>query len=410
MNLDLIITRVFLFRYSSPYLIFLTMLEIINELSLLELTIYSTLIFTLFYQVVLWLYYSAIAKHRHKSRTPKDAPPPAVSIIVILSENSKWFAQSGIETLLEQDYDGDWEIIMVNDCAGGELSDDLEMLCTRNPRLSYTELKKDPKFPHSRKIPLLIGMKKAKYENMLFADPVALPKSKRWIAMMVKGFKGGTIVLGYTGFVNKCNGLIRSSRLMSSVRWLSAAIHNRTYRGIYSNLGYTKSSFFESRGFTHLNLPIGEDDLYIQKIANKDNVSIILNPLCTMQQQPLGGLGWWFNDQRYRTYAFKFYPFRVKFSIFMELFTKLLFFGSVGATIYMSLNGMMWEWSWAGAAFLFIIRELVMIFSLRKVAKRLGERGILGSFLMYDLINPFTEMLLAISRRLRPSSGLRVRI
>lgn len=382
------------------------MLEFINKLTLLEQIVYSTMLITLIYQIGVWLGFSTIATHRHNGKPSTNTPLPAISVIVIIEEGAKWYVQEELVKLLDQQYDGPWEVVVVNDCAGVELSSTLEEMTVRYPMLTHTQLRKDPKFPHSRKIPLMIGIKKSKYENLLFADPSATPRSNKWLSIMARGFIGGDGVLGYTGFTKSTNGLIRASRLMNSMRWLKSAVNYRPYRGIYNNIGYTKDAFFNSRGFTHLRLATGEDDLFIQKIARKRNISIILNPLCSMEQTPYGGVMWWWNEQRYRTFSFRFYPQSVKISVLLELLTKSILLITIALSPFIALQWGGWEYGWTIGAGALVLRELIVWWSTRRVMRRLGEKGMMLSFLLYDIINPITESILSISRRAKVNGSL----
>ncbi len=382
------------------------MVDFFYALSLIEQITFGVILLTLLYQVILWMGFSVIATHRHHSRLAKDETPPPISVIVIVGEESQWYIDNELEKLLTQQYDALWEVVVVNDCGGVEVSSALDDMKARYDKLQYTELRKDPKFPHSRKVPLFIGVKKAKYENLLFADINASVRSQKWLSVMARGFVGGNVVIGYTGFDAKTNGFIRSSRLMSSMRWLRDAVNDKPYRGIYNNYGYTKTTFFGSKGFSHLRLSIGEDDLFVQKVAKRSNVSVILNPLCTVEQHPYGGVGWWWNEQRYRSYAFKFYPSRVKRSVFLELFTKTLFLLAIALTPILSFVLGGWEYMWAVGAGAFLLREWSVVWSVRRVMKRLGEKRMMFVFLIYELLNPITETILAISRRVKVNSEL----
>ena len=66
--------------------------------------------------------------------------------------------------------------------------------------------------------------------------------------------------------------------MMHSADWLARAVRRRAYRGTLHNFGFTKRIYFGANGFSHLNMNIGEDDLFMQKVMTRDNVSVILSP------------------------------------------------------------------------------------------------------------------------------------
>ena len=49
-----------------------------------------------------------------------------------------------------------------------------------------------------------------------------------------------------------------------------------------------------------------------------------------------------------------------------------------------------------GAAALLVVRYLLLQWQLYRLTRRLGERGILGSYLLYDLFSPLWNLLLGL--------------
>ena len=240
-------------------------------------------------------------------------------------------------------------------------------------------------------------------KNMIdFYD--SYPTSERWLSLMAKGFIGGNVVIGYCGIeIRKgfANRMIRCNRLATSVRYLAAAIRGRAYRGISHNIGYTKSLYFAHKGFNHLNMNIGDDDLFIQTIATPTNVSIIMNPHATVRQMQYGGLGWWHAMRKTLTYAFRYYPRGIRTSISFELWSRMLFFLTAIAAIILLPP---W-WKIIPALFL-LLRLLIVELKIWRIGKRLGERKLAGTYILYDLTSPLGECFLALSRRLRPNRAV----
>ena len=374
---------------------------LLSYFSALELTVLTAAVALFLIQTFVWLGYSLVATHRTRSKLPKGAVPPAVSIVVVV-EQDFWFLENGLQRLLEQQYAGDWEVVVVNDCGGLEMDGALEALSAQYDRLRFTTLRADERFKHSRKIPLLIGIKAARYSNLLFADPSAEPASDKWLALMARGFVDGKAVIGYTGFTASTGKWIRSARLMTSMNFLRAAVIGKPYRGIYNNLGYTKEVFFKSRGFSHLRLALGEDDLFVQKLAPYIDMSVVVSPQAAMRQTPYGGARWWWAEERYRSYAFRYYPTGVKLRLAWRMGSQVLFMASVAGLALL----MPWAYAWAYAAGLFVLREGVVWWSSRRVMRRLGERRLSAVFLVYEWVWPWREALLAVARRAKTPKGV----
>ena len=128
---------------------------------------------------------------------------------------------------------------------------------------------------------------------------------------------------------------------------------------------------------------IGEDDLFLQQVMTRDNVSVILSPRASLREKMWGGMGWWMSQLRYFGSAFRFYPRAVKTFVRWELGSRVLFF----ATVACALAVMPPEYKLA-ALLLLIIRYVVVALEVRRVARRLGEGGIAGRYFIYDLLSP----------------------
>ena len=380
------------------------MKEFFASYPLYQIVILLLLIVSALTQLIYWMRYTCVATHRHSWREREGASLQPVSVIVVVADDPDYVAEH-LPKLLTQNHPK-YEVVVVDDGSETDLTDELLAMQACYPHLRFTTIKADPVFRHSKKLALTVGIKAAKYENLIFTDSDAIPTSDKWLSIMAHGFNGGQLVIGYTGVERKpglANRLIRSQRLSSAIRYLNAAVRGNVYRGIYNNIGYTKKLFFGNKGYTHLRMTLGEDDLFVQKVAPvcARRTSVILNPAATVRQFQWGGLKEWHAEQRYRTAAFDLYPRRVRFSVFGELLSRSLL-----AICAVWLIVLLPPVFWIVAVSLFVLRELVMILSVRMIARRVGERGLLWAYLLYDLYAPVAELFLWISRKLRPSQRL----
>lgn len=385
------------------------LLQIYNELIvnygmpyLLLLLAIAVLFFVqLYYYLIV---YARIPSFRNSKRADSDTEDIAVSVVVVVKEDF-YYINDILPRVLAQDYDR-FEVVVVDLGSNEEFSDALSQIAARNNNLHVTKVRQhqQQRFVISNKMALNIGIKAASYQNIIITTVDACPESDKWLALMAKGFINGEVVIGYCGVERKkgfANKIIRSSRLMLSVRYLSSAMRHKTYRGVIQNLGFTKNIYFKANGFNHLNLNAGEDDLFIQKIATPQNTSIVISPKATMRQQQWDGLGWWYNVRKFLSFSYKFYPQEIKNFIQWELGSRLLFFVS-------ALTGMIFmpmEFKIAVATVV-VLRLVVVWFEMWRVRKRLGEGGLAWALMIYDLLAPISELRLWISRTFRPSNGI----
>lgn len=329
-----------------------------------------------------------------------------VSVIVVVNNNIEVIRRN-LPLLLAQNY-GDYEVVVVANNCDEDVIQLLDSVKNSYSNFKYTGIKADRHFRHTPKLFANLGLKAATYENVIFTDFECYPVSKNWLNHMVAGFDEGDVVIGYSGLERKngiLNSFMRCTKFMVSMRYLSSALAGKTYRGTQQNIGYKKELYFENNGFTDLRLNVGLDDLFIQRIANKRNTAVVINPSGFVRERQSGGLSWWRGVRSYNSYTFKLYPKLVKLKISAELVCRFLFFLTTFALIVWGVvdrNLMIF----IGAISLLISRLLVVLITIYNCSKRVGDRGLIKFYFIYDFISPLSECFLSIKRRVKPVSGL----
>ena len=329
--------------------------------------------------------YGRIPKYKDTRRPEILSETPPVSVVIPLFSEDYAFVEEILPLIVAQEYP-DFEVVIVYVGRDTDFYDDLVRIKQSFPQITATKIELNPRFPISPKMALNVGIKSAHYEHLLFTTPDVYPSSDRWLSLMANGFRRGEIVLGYCGMERGkgfASYLIRTWRMMHSADWIARAVQRRAYRGTLHNYGFTKSLYFGANGFSHLNMNIGEDDLFMQRVMTRDNVSVILSPRASLREKMWGGMGWWMSQLRYFGSAFRFYPRAVKTFVRWEIGSRVLFF----ATVVCALAVMPPEYKLA-ALLLAVIRYVVVAFEVRRIARRLGEGGIAGRYFIYDLLGP----------------------
>lgn len=344
-------------------------------------------------QLGCYLLYGRIASYRNNRRQPRlDAEPPVSVVIPMFSEDYA-FVEERLPLILAQNYPR-FEVVIVYVGQDGDFYDDLARLKLSFPQIATTKIRLDPRFPISRKMALNVGIKSAHYEHLLFTSTDATPPTDRWISLMAKGFMRGEIVAGYCGAEageGLLNRFVRTDRMMHAASWLARAVNGRPHRAMLQNYGFTKSLYFGFNGFNRLNMNIGEDDLFMQEVMTRANVSVILSPKATLREKVWGGLKWWWNQRRYYGAAFRYYPAAARTARQEELLSRALFF----LAALCALAVMPAEYKIAVAALL-LVRYAVVFLEVRRIAQRLGEGGLMGLYFLYDLLSPLWEAALAL--------------
>jgi hypothetical protein len=272
---------------------------------------------------------------------------------------------------------------------------DIKSLQRLYPHLTPVHIDYSPHYPVSTKIALNVGIKSAKHDFVITTSSDATPSSERWLSLLAKGFMYGDIVLGYCGIAQQsgfANFIFREYQFNDSIAWLSSAIRNKTYSASRNALGFKKSLYFDVRGFNHLNMNVGENDLFVQQIATRDNVSVVLSPRATCTERTWGGWGWWWRRTKLLHSTHRYYPKGAKAASTAELVMRTLFFASVITAFVL----MPWEFATA-ALIVTLLRYFIVMFVVVRNARRLGEGGLIALHFFYDIIEPVLRFTIAIS-------------
>lgn len=353
-------------------------------------------------QIVIYLF--VYGRLRNHPNPPKgtDVSQTGISVIIPLYDSDVSFMNERLPIFLSQTHKL-YQVVVVDVTGDPEIAEQLNLMKQGwGEKLSSTRIHADKTLRISTKMALNVGIKAARYDNIVFSLPECSPRSERWAEMMARGFASGhDVVLGYASIVPEsglASKLIRCANMALSTRWLSFAVRHKAYRGTLCNLGITKKMYFGARGFNYLNLNMGEDDLFVMALANRNNTVATMGGSATINQKTWGGLGWWLPRRVKLSYPYRFYPLRVKWGTGLELWSRALFFAvAIMVTAMLPFAAKMVA---VGAI---LARYLLVLWQMKCVARRLSERGFLSVYWMYDLVAPVVEAVLAIRRKMIPT-------
>lgn len=339
--------------------------------------------------------YGRISRFRNSRRKKILESEPPVSVVVPLFSEDYRYLEESLPLILGQQYGATFEVVLVYVGASNDFYEELARMRLVYPNLTITKIEYNPRFPISVKMALNVGIKSAHNEHIIISTTSAQPATEQWLAMMGKAFMRGNIVLGYTAIEQKPglkNYLMRMSRMQMSMYWMAQSVNHNTYRGSRNNFGFTKTIYFGTKGFSHLSMNIGEEDLFIQKIAKRNNVSTVLIPKATMLEHAWGGWRWWIAQLRHYGEAYKLYPIEIRNTIEWELGSQTLFF----LTILAALIIMPLEFKLA-ALLLLILRYIIVMLRAHSIAKRVGEKSVMLRYWIFDIFNPLLMLCVRVA-------------
>lgn len=318
---------------------------------------------------------------RAETRLKKNIP---ISII-ICAKNEADNLKKNLPLILDQEY-SNFEIVLVNDSSSDDTLKVMKEFEANSNNIKVVDVKTNETFWGNKKYALTLGIKTSKYDFLVFTDADCVPKSNKWLAHISGNFSNEkSIVLGYGAYAKKkfslLNKLIRFETVMTALQYFSYANLGSPYMGVGRNMAYRKDLFFNNSGFSnHMSLKSGDDDLFINEVADKSNTSISYTVDSFTISEPKTSLISWILQKRRHISTAKFYKPQHKFFLGLFYTSQLLFWILSVSLILLNYN---WQWVVALVALRFIIQLLSFGFT----AKKLGEADLI-------VLTPILELFL----------------
>lgn len=208
-----------------------------------------------------------------------DVFPPISVIIAARNEEDNLMAF--LPDILQQDYPN-YEVIVVDDASADGTEAVVRAWQKRYPHLRLRHIEDHDTFRGRKKYALTLGIKMAQHDLLVFTDADCRPASRGWLRAYASAFVGHRLVLGYGAYspsdkFSFANFFIRSDTLLIALQYMSTAVAGMPYMGVGRNLGYHKDLFFKGKGFyTHMQLPSGDDDLFVNAAARHTGAAVLL--------------------------------------------------------------------------------------------------------------------------------------
>jgi len=340
-------------------------------------------------QIFYYLFFYLRLKNPEKNISETQLPLS----VIICAKNEKYNLSKNLPKILEQDYKN-FEVIVVDDASADETPELLKRLEQKYSNLRHTTIPKSNRFKEGKKFAQTLGIKSAKKEYLVFTDADCVPLSDLWLQKINDSFlQEKEIILLYgkykqtKAFLNK---VIRFDAFFIVQQYLTFSLRGINYMGVGRNLAYKKSLFEKNKGFaSHLGLSSGDDDLFINEAANKQNVIVEITPESFTESTPKKTFLEWINQKsRHLSTAHKYKRFH-KILLTLEPITRVLLLLIIWL-IMLKFNIL------ASSVFLLIIL-LIKFFVYKKNLSVLRDKDLLLYSLIIDLILPFINLLIFIN-------------
>jgi cellulose synthase/poly-beta-1,6-N-acetylglucosamine synthase-like glycosyltransferase len=309
-----------------------------------------------------------------------------VSVVICARDEAENLANN-LPGVLVQNYSTTHEIVLVNDNSEDESKYLIEEFKKSFKNLNPVTLTQEAKMISGKKFPLSIGIKSAKNEILLLTDADCVPASEHWMKLMQDGYQEGVeIVVGYGAYKKKpgiLNKLIRFETFQTALQYFSYALAGLPYMGVGRNLSYKKDVFLRNKGFSSINqIPSGDDDLFINQVANAKNTAIVIDHEAHTLSEPKTNFNAWMN-QKYRHYTTsKYYKKSHSFLLALYAISLFLVYPITIAALLISK-----EYILVGS--IFGVRLLLQASILRGAMKKLNELDLWPWFILFDIWSIF---------------------
>ena len=297
------------------------------------------MLITLFYFfiaiVVIQIFYYLGIFGKFAFAKPQNITPKRIPVsVIVCAKNEEENVKKFIPLLAEQNYP-DFEIVLIDDASSDETLEVFEQFESEYENIRLVKVKNNEAFWGNKKYALTLGIKASKKDYLLFTDADCYPTSKDWITSMTSQFTmNKTIVLGYGGYEkierSLLNKIIRFETVLTAVQYFSWAKLGFPYMGVGRNLAYKKDEFFNVNGFIeHIQVRSGDDDLFINQAANKNNTTISYTPESFTYSRPKETYKEWFTQKRRHVSTAQYYKSFDKMQLGLFFISQLFFFLSV---------------------------------------------------------------------------------
>ena len=373
-----------------------------NRISIYEWAL--ILLYLIFFIVQIFYYFFLFSKpYRHAANNStgndvideSEKELPGISII-ITAKNEAENLRNNLPFILKQDYPN-FQVVVVDNASSDSTDDVLSRFRYNHPNLYVTFIPIDSKTINDKKLALTLGIKAAKHDILLFTEPDTNPLSNKWVYEYAKTFdKGKDVVLGCCQIeINKSyfKNYMLYDNLFSGIKYSSMALAKKPYMGIGRNMAFRKDLFFEHKGFSSvLNIEDGEDNVFINRIATKENTAVIVSSDSMVVSNVVDSFSNWRSIKTKYLTTQKYYTNNATKVLTFEVFSRyafyLLFAMLFVIGLLSSLNFLL-----LFALFLFSIRYFTQLWVLNKNSRIYNAGKFRFLLPLLDLLTPVANYL-----------------
>jgi len=324
--------------------------------------------------------------YREKNSSTLYQNQEGVSII-IAARNEEQNLKKLIPELFKQNYPV-FEVLVINDRSNDDTRFLLEKMMTHYPHLRTVTVNYTPDHVTPKKYALTLGIKVAKYDVLLLTDGDCLPVSENWIQRMTQPIRNENKIfaLGYGGYEKAkgfLNKLIQYETWFTAIQYFSFALWKAPFMGVGRNLAYRRQFFMDKKAFKDLwQILGGDDDLYVNKHARKNNTAVVIHPESITRSIPKNTFKEYYIQKKRHFQTGKYYRTTDKAKIGLYAISHLFFWLSAIVLLFIVQK---WEPILAIISII-VIRGLLQFSTINKAIEKIEGHGKVFWTMFFDLM------------------------
>lgn len=335
----------------------------------------------MFIQIYFWnFYFHKLIKHTSSNTLQEKSN----LTVLICAKNEVENLKDLLPQLQSQNLKSN--ILVVDDFSEDASISFLDASANEFSKLKYISSSRD--IP-GKKQALIDGLRNVHDGLILLTDADCRPASDDWTSLMSSSIKDNEIVLGFSPY-KKTNGFlnrwIRYEGILTAIQYLSFALNGRPYMGVGRNVLYRKALIKDGEVLLEkIKLASGDDDLLINKLANKSNTTIQIAPEAWTYSSAKTTWKSYFSQKKRHMSTASSYKFSDQLMLLLFSVSWILFYLT---TIVLFRKGY-----WLQALLLLIIRWLSTYLAISPLFKKLNGKDCIAHWWYLD---PLTALYFSI--------------
>lgn len=230
---------------------------------------------------------------------------PFLSVVICF--HKPWKEIPTVLSAIEKQTYRNFEVVLVNDGPVNVRYTHYQNYIKNNGNIRYIE---HPKSSPGKKGALAAGIKAAKGDWVALTD-IDCRLGQLWLERIGAHIPASPgILLGYSPYTSKpgfLNFIIQQETLLTAFQYLGWARAGHAYMGVGRNMVYYKEIFHKITFDSHIHIPTGDDDLFVNEASAHYPVSIYNDPSSFVLSDPATSWGTWYQQKIRHKSAGKYY-------------------------------------------------------------------------------------------------------